>query len=214
MAIGSSDETIEDNEIDSGKIKPEWLESFLKKTFFDSCSTHQEVRRNECNRYCINCDTSICLHCVTSGCHHEHKLLKIYRHVYKDVVPLEEIGQYMDCSKIQPYRCNKSLVVALSPLPHSGPKPDNLARCVICTRRLVDATAYSYCSISCKVEAVLKQSDTFTPPIPPLEAPASPSEDTSDRGKRKQDSPENTPDLRSKRTTHQRKGIPRRSPLF
>ncbi|GAB2299181.1 hypothetical protein Dimus_033253, partial [Dionaea muscipula] len=143
---------------------PKWLDFFLQKTFFDSCTVH-EIRRNEKNKYCINCNASVCQYCVTLGPHHKHKLLKIYRHVYKDVVPLDEIEEHLDCTAIQPYRCNRQLVIALTPLPHSGSKPDDEATCEICKRRLVDATVYSYCSISCKVEAYFRKQDDSTPPF-------------------------------------------------
>lgn len=80
--------------------KPEWLDTFLQRTFFGSCLIHQ-VRRNELNKYCVNCDLSACQYCVSLGPHKNHKLLKIYRHVYKDVVSLGAMEKYMDCSRIQ-----------------------------------------------------------------------------------------------------------------
>ncbi|XP_074276558.1 uncharacterized protein LOC141600265 [Silene latifolia] len=147
------------------KLEPEWLEKFFKRTFFEPCSVHP-IRRNELNKYCIDCDASLCQYCVALAPHEDHRLLKIYRHVYKDVVPLDEIEQHIDCSQIQPYRCNKQLVIALTPLPHSGSKTsDDEATCQICKRKLIEFNIYNYCSISCKVEAFAKKNDTNCPPF-------------------------------------------------
>ncbi|XP_021738404.1 uncharacterized protein LOC110704893 isoform X2 [Chenopodium quinoa] len=151
-------------QVDSRKLKPGWLEKFIKKTFFEPCSEHP-IRRNELNKYCIDCDTSLCQYCVSLASHSGHRILKIYRHVYKDVVPLDEIERRIDCSKIQPYRCNRQLVVALTPLPHSGAKTNEEAACQTCRRRLIEYELYDYCSISCKVGAFLKKQNDFDPPF-------------------------------------------------
>ncbi|GMP32446.1 hypothetical protein CsSME_00006201 [Camellia sinensis var. sinensis] len=79
---------------------PEWLESLLQRTFFGSCTIH-EAPKNELKRYCINCNSSACQHCIEAGSHAEHKVLKLYRHVYKDVVPLNAMEEHIDCSEIQ-----------------------------------------------------------------------------------------------------------------
>ncbi|KAF5957973.1 hypothetical protein HYC85_005198 [Camellia sinensis] len=79
---------------------PEWLESLLQRTFFGSCAIH-EAPKNELKRYCIDCNSSACQHCIEAGSHAEHKVLKLYRHVYKDVVPLNAMEEHIDCSEIQ-----------------------------------------------------------------------------------------------------------------
>uniref|UniRef100_A0A2C9WLI5 B box-type domain-containing protein n=1 Tax=Manihot esculenta TaxID=3983 RepID=A0A2C9WLI5_MANES len=84
----------------NNKRPVEWLEGFLKRSFFESCTTHP-IRRNETNRYCINCNLSACQYCMSSANHRHHKILKIYRHVYKDVVSLAAMEKYIDCSQIQ-----------------------------------------------------------------------------------------------------------------
>jgi len=173
--------------------KPRWLEAFLRKIFFNSCSTHP-FRKNELNKYCINCNLSVCQYCIASGPHRHHKILKIYRHVYKDVVSLATMEKYIDTSQIQvwyiiwyvfihakyfmyniqnecyklcvdlvpfwlqPYKCNKRLVISLNPLPHSGSTANNETSCNTCKRKLTEPDLYRYCSISCKVMTIIWQS--------------------------------------------------------
>ncbi|KAK7385667.1 hypothetical protein VNO78_31444 [Psophocarpus tetragonolobus] len=181
--------------------KPRWLEAFLRKTFFASCTTHP-LRRNELNKYCINCNMSACQYCVSLGPHRHHKILKIYRHVYKDVVSLATMEKYIDISQIQPYKCNKRLVVSLNPLPHSGSTTNNEATCNTCSRKLTEPDLYRYCSISCKVKAVLSKLDDSDPPFissqtPPLS-----------QGKQEETSES------EKFQKRKRKGIPHRAPFF
>ncbi|XAR58127.1 hypothetical protein NMG60_11026522 [Bertholletia excelsa] len=119
-------------------------------TFFGSCEIH-EISKNELKKYCIDCKISACVHCIDAGWHAEHKVLKIYRHVYKDVVPLNQMENHIDCSNIQAYKCNKQLVISLNPLPHSGSQISGEMACETCKRRLLDPYANRYCCISCKV---------------------------------------------------------------
>lgn len=86
----------------AGNKEPKWLNGFLEKTFFDGCVAHP-IRRNELSKYCINCKRSVCQYWMSSGAHRHHKMLKVYRHVYKDVVPLAAMEIYVDCSQIQVY---------------------------------------------------------------------------------------------------------------
>ncbi|KAJ8437285.1 hypothetical protein Cgig2_010110 [Carnegiea gigantea] len=189
------------------KGKPEWIERFVRRTFFDHCSEHP-IRRNELNKYCIDCDAPLCQYCLPLSSHAGHRLLKIYRHVYKDVVLLDEIKQHIDCSQIQfswirhllytccdpleilgsalsetkayrllsnclqPYRCNKQMVVALTPLPHTGSKTNEEGTCHSCKRKLIEFDSYSYCSMSCKVEAFTKKDNDYVPPFLALVDPA------------------------------------------
>ncbi|XP_021769322.1 uncharacterized protein LOC110733565 isoform X2 [Chenopodium quinoa] len=191
-------------QVDSRKLKPGWLEKFIKKTFFEPCSEHP-IRRNELNKYCIDCDTSLCQYCVSLASHSGHRILKIYRHVYKDVVPLDEIERRIDCSKIQPYRCNRQLVVALTPLPHSGAKTNEEAACQTCRRRLIEYELYDYCSISCKVGAFLKKQNDHDPPFL-----------LRDQVEEKPISSEPAPSVPTEKLTRtrKRKGTPYRAPLF
>lgn len=151
-------------QVDFIKGKPEWIERFVRRTFFNPCSEHP-IRRNELNKYCIDCDAPLCQYCLPLSSHAGHRLLKIYRHVYKDVVLLDEIKQHIDCSQIQPYRCNKQMVVALTTLPHTGSKTNEEGTCHSCKRKLIEFDSYSYCSMSCKVEAFTKKDNDYVPPF-------------------------------------------------
>ncbi|WCJ25170.1 hypothetical protein M5689_007076 [Euphorbia peplus] len=149
MSQSSFQETEQEQVSESeNKKKPEWLEEFLRRTFFEACEIHP-IRRNETNRYCINCNLSACQYCMSSPTHRHHNILKIYRHVYKDVVSLSSMEDHFDCSQIQPYKCNKQLVISLNPLPHCGIQSNN-GVCYVCGRRLAEPHLYHYCSISCK----------------------------------------------------------------
>ncbi|KAL2515836.1 PLATZ transcription factor family protein [Forsythia ovata] len=143
-----------DSTVQCEDVMPEWLDGLLEKTFFGRCGSH-DLQKNDLNRYCITCDSSNCKYCIASGSHNEHKLLTIYRHIYQDVVPLKEIEIHLDCSKIQPYKCNKKWVVSLKPLPHngSGLHMDGDEACDVCKRKLNDYDRYRFCCLACKVQA-------------------------------------------------------------
>ncbi|KAF5957972.1 hypothetical protein HYC85_005197 [Camellia sinensis] len=51
-----------------------------------------------------------------------------------------------------PYKCNKQLVIALNPLPHSGSQTSGEAACDTCSRKLLNPNTNHYCSIACKVQ--------------------------------------------------------------
>ncbi|XP_057523389.1 uncharacterized protein LOC130803231 isoform X2 [Amaranthus tricolor] len=192
------------------KLKPKWLERFLKRTFFDPCSKHP-IRRNESNKYCIDCDAALCQYCLSLASHTKHRVLKIYRHVYKDVVPLDEIERHIDCSRIQPYRCNRQLVISLSPLPHTGSwgKTNEESSCQTCKRKLIEHEIFSYCSISCKVDAFLKKPDESSPPFLLLDntEPEAP-EDAS------QEASQDVEQEPAPKKIRKRKGIPHRAPFY
>ncbi|MED6122004.1 hypothetical protein PIB30_035542 [Stylosanthes scabra] len=109
---------------------------------------------------------------------------------------MDSMREHIDCSQIQPFKCNKLWVIALDPLPHRGSvKRSRESSCKTCTRKLGSPNLYCYCSISCKVRAVLKKSDDSAPPFMLL----------------KEDLKEEP--VASKRV-NKRKGIPVRAPFF
>ncbi|KAK6123001.1 hypothetical protein DH2020_043248 [Rehmannia glutinosa] len=134
---------------------PLWLEQFMGKTFFEKCLVHP-LPGNVLNRYCITCDAPACKHCLSAGHNKEHKVLTIYRHVYQDVVPIDQMKDHIDCEKIQTYKCNKKWVVSLKPLPHTGSGSLIVGdgACEVCRRKLTERDGHlCFCSIACKFEA-------------------------------------------------------------
>ncbi|KAK4437134.1 hypothetical protein Salat_0047300 [Sesamum alatum] len=148
-----------ENAIQGANNVPKWLDQFLEKTFFRKCSAHH-LRKNDLNRYCITCNASACKHCIATGVHIEHKVLTIYRHVYQDVVPLNQMENHLDCSKIQTYKCNKKWVISLTPLPHtgSGLLIEGDGACKVCKRKLTERSdRFCFCSIACKFQAISRR---------------------------------------------------------
>ncbi|KAL6497386.1 hypothetical protein OROGR_029315 [Orobanche gracilis] len=155
MSTSSSKEVmLKVDKIIQSRSFPIWVDSFLEKIFFEKCPSH-DSQKNELNRYCINCDASICRYCIAYGGHRNHRVLTIYRHVYQNVVPLSEMEMHINCDRIQPYKCNKKWVVSLNPLPHngSGSLIEGDGACNICKRKLTDPDRFRFCSITCKLHA-------------------------------------------------------------
>ncbi|KAL7000802.1 hypothetical protein U1Q18_001952 [Sarracenia purpurea var. burkii] len=143
------------------KIKPEWITSLLKSKFFGSCDYHKELRKNETNVFCIDCNLCFCKHCIASSTHRLHRWLQICKYVYQDVARLQDIQKFLDCSKIQTYKINGEKAVHLHPRPQSkDPKSSKLktgASCEACGRHIQDASRF--CSIACKVTIVAEMSN-------------------------------------------------------
>ncbi|PIM99775.1 hypothetical protein CDL12_27725 [Handroanthus impetiginosus] len=191
-------------------VFPKWVGGLLEKTFFDKCPTH-DLQKNELNRYCISCDASTCRYCVKDGNHDDHKILTIYRHIYQDVVHLNEIEKHIDCEKIQPYKCNKKWVLSLTPLPHngSGSLIEGDGACCVCRRKLTDPERFRFCSIACKVEAILVRMGSIHPPAPGVGTSESKVEVEQIEKKEEVEQTKN-----KKGRKRSRKGVPRRAPLF
>ncbi|KAG8379201.1 hypothetical protein BUALT_Bualt07G0064000 [Buddleja alternifolia] len=143
------------------------------------------------------------MYCIVFGQHDEHKILTIYRHVYQDVVPLNEMENHINCEKIQPYKCNKKWVVSLTPLPHngSGSLIEGDGACNVCKRKLTDPDRFRFCSIACKVQAISERGGV-------IQRPPGSGVGTSQT----RDQVEQQKSLTGRK--HTRKGVPHRAPLF
>ncbi|OIW02648.1 hypothetical protein TanjilG_29424 [Lupinus angustifolius] len=216
MSASSSRKVKKNEQVAQCKVnKPRWLDALLGETFFDSCEAHP-FRRNELNQYCINCNQPACRFCVSSGPHDHHQILQIYRYVYRDAVYLSDMKKFIDCSGIQPYKCNSKWVISLNPLPHNGSAVNYEASCSICSRKLTEPHKYSYCSISCKVKAVLEKPNDSFPPFISIQSPShetqeETSEPQMEEATEQQNEETSKPQSLRKR---RRKGTPHRAPFF
>ncbi|PKA56067.1 hypothetical protein AXF42_Ash015552 [Apostasia shenzhenica] len=132
---------------------PGWLGGLVEETFFVGCGTHDTMKKNEKNIFCLDCCTSICPHCATS--HPSHPLLQVRRYVYNDVVRLDDLEKLIDCSFVQPYTINSAKVIFLKPRPQSRPFKGSGNICLSCDRILQEP--FHYCCLTCKVEHVVMQ---------------------------------------------------------
>ncbi|KAJ7562562.1 hypothetical protein O6H91_03G074500 [Diphasiastrum complanatum] len=141
--------------------RPAWLDALLTKKFFIACTEHANLKKNETNIFCIDCNDGICQHCLPV--HQAHRLIQIRRYVYHDVIRLQDIQKLIDCSQVQTYIINSARVVFLNQRPQ--PRPSKLGNaCETCDRSLQDS--YRYCSLACKVDAVIRQGQDLRNLIP------------------------------------------------
>ncbi|RZC31087.1 hypothetical protein D0Y65_002195 [Glycine soja] len=78
---------------------PNWLLILKEEKFFTRCLIHDSVKKNEKNILCLDCCTSICLHCLPF--HRSHVLLQIRRRMYNDVLRLGDAQTLLNCSPVQ-----------------------------------------------------------------------------------------------------------------
>ncbi|KAH9746196.1 B box-type domain-containing protein [Citrus sinensis] len=138
-------------------VVPPWVIAMYKTMFFRNCMVHPNTKKNEQDRFCIDCLCSFCSHCIPA--HTRHKHVKIRRYVYNDVINRHDLCKLFDCSGIQTYHTNKTKVLFLKQRNHhqqqqQQQQPINSKdySCIICDRNLQDNSLY--CSIACKVVAI------------------------------------------------------------
>uniref|UniRef100_A0A5B7AVE0 B box-type domain-containing protein n=1 Tax=Davidia involucrata TaxID=16924 RepID=A0A5B7AVE0_DAVIN len=137
--------------LDSSHL-PRWLEVLLGEKFFNACIIHEDAKKNEKNVYCLDCCESICPHCLSP--HRSHRLLQIRRYVYHDVIRLSDAEKLMDCAFVQSYTTNSAKVVFLNQRPQTRPFRGSGNICITCVRGLQDP--YLFCSLSCKIQHILR----------------------------------------------------------
>ncbi|KAL8157646.1 protein RGF1 INDUCIBLE TRANSCRIPTION FACTOR 1 [Apium graveolens] len=217
--------------------KVEWLRSLLRVKFFGICDDHRDLRKNEKNLFCIDCNLCLCKHCVSTSsyCSSFHRRLQICRYVYHDVVRLQDIQKFFDCSKIQTYKINGEMAIHLNPRPQlkdiKAAKLRNGAECEGCGRHIHDLPN-QFCSIACKVHIFSrmskdKEQDMISIPLREFDALSwkencdqseyidenrsslSPTDQSSEVIQCSWLSSASRP----KKLLHKRKGVPRRAPL-
>ncbi|CAA7393647.1 unnamed protein product [Spirodela intermedia] len=145
---------------------PLWVFSLLSGKFFVPCSSHEDVKKNEKNVFCLDCCAPICLHC-RRHLHRAHRLLQVRRYVYQEVVQVEDCEELFDCSSIQSYITNKAKVVFLNQRPQSRPLKSSGSWCISCQRNL--QRPYHFCSLGCKVEYLVRYEGHSGLPGPAVE---------------------------------------------
>ncbi|KAJ4820008.1 PLATZ transcription factor family protein [Rhynchospora pubera] len=143
--------------MEQGKApSPEWLLPLLESKFFEQCERHLNQRKNEINRFCMECADSLCPNCVTEHFRkgEKHHFLQIRHYVHSDVVRVDDITKLLDITKIQQYIANGAKVVHLNPKT-SKANPEGVTKsyiggtpCTICTRAISKPNLF--CSIACK----------------------------------------------------------------
>lgn len=82
----------------SNERKQDWLGVLINNSF-GNCEDHEDVKFNEKNVFCVDCEISLCRHCKEA--HSLHRRFQIYRYCYQDVVRHSDLLKYFDCSNIQ-----------------------------------------------------------------------------------------------------------------
>ncbi|KMZ69624.1 PLATZ transcription factor family protein [Zostera marina] len=147
---------------------PKWLNSVLGEPFFTLCEDHKDCRKNEKNIYCLDCDARICQNCLvcldsSKYSHLQHNLLRIRRYVYQDVIRIQDLHKFMDCTKIQSFTVNAAKVILLNPKKKNKTTDysfKDFHGCANCRRIISHPNLY--CSISCKVTRLDKFDNVCT----------------------------------------------------
>ncbi|CAN1327791.1 Protein RGF1 INDUCIBLE TRANSCRIPTION FACTOR 1 [Linum perenne] len=149
---------------DHRRRPPAWLQGLIGESFFETCGTHVERRKNEKNVFCLLCCLTICPHCFPS--HPSHPLLQVRRYVYHDVVRLGDLEKLIDCSYIQPYTINSAKVIFLKQraVQSRCGKGGGGNICFTCDRILQHP--FHFCSLSCKVEHMVEEGQDLSCIIP------------------------------------------------
>ncbi|KAL9454124.1 hypothetical protein AB3S75_009682 [Citrus x aurantiifolia] len=207
----------------------DWLTTLLKSQFFGPCMEHLELKKNEKNVFCMDCNIGFCRNCEDN--HSRHRRLQICKYVYQDVVRFQDIQKHLDCSKIQTYKINGEKAVHLNPRPQlKDAKPSTKSKtggsCEACGR-YIQELPNRFCSIACKLCVVpLSPKDQIqnginitTFPVEKIwNQESSTSEKESSLTQNDAASDDNrsgeNPALRPRTNISKRKGIPRRAHLI
>ncbi|KAF6263735.1 PLATZ transcription factor-domain-containing protein [Scenedesmus sp. NREL 46B-D3] len=132
-----------------------WLHNMLHTQFFTPCQLHKEHKKNEATYFCADCgvsSTPLCGHCLSQ--HAGHRVIQIRRYVYCDVVRACDMSPHLDITGVQTYTINQAKVMFLNQRPQSKMgRPGAPDACHTCARTLREGC--SYCSLACKLEALV-----------------------------------------------------------
>ncbi|PHU04296.1 hypothetical protein BC332_25118 [Capsicum chinense] len=145
-------------QLDYTQHLPQWLGALLSEKFFNACIFHEDAKKNEKNVFCLDCCEGLCPRCLNT--HRSHRLLQIRRYVYHDVIRLGDANKLLDCGFVQSYITNSAKVIFLNQRPQMRASRYSGNCCIICDRGLQDP--FLFCSVSCKVQHILKTEGELT----------------------------------------------------
>ncbi|KAL5763173.1 hypothetical protein ACOSP7_019437 [Xanthoceras sorbifolium] len=203
-------------------VLPQWLFVMYNTMFFRTCTVHPNTKKNELDRFCIDCLCSLCSNCLSA--HIRHKHVKIRRYVYSDVINRHDLCKLFNCSGIQTYHTNKTKVLFLKQRNHHHQQQQINSKdysCIICDRNLQDNSLY--CSIACKVVAIygdkhkeeIKNSHVSHNEI--VHRIKNNDQDEDEDENEDEDKDEGyltTPSLKERHRKRSRKGVPLRAPIL
>ncbi|KAI8537729.1 hypothetical protein RHMOL_Rhmol09G0047500 [Rhododendron molle] len=70
-----------------------------RTVYYAACITHPDTKKNDLDRFCIDCIRAFCYHCLPA--HARHTYVKIRRYVYCEVINKQDLCKLFDCSGIQ-----------------------------------------------------------------------------------------------------------------
>lgn len=86
---------------------PPWLKPMLKASYFNSCATHGNSNKSECNMYCLDCiGNALCSYCLIH--HRDHRVLQVISHS-----PPLSISEWFDASIWYPTSARRILFFTL-----------------------------------------------------------------------------------------------------
>ncbi|KAL4362992.1 hypothetical protein GQ457_04G009530 [Hibiscus cannabinus] len=189
-------------------VVPPWVIVMYNTIFFENCVSHPDEKKNELDRFCIDCLKSFCSHCLSS--HALHKHIKIRRYIYNDVINRQDLNKLFNCTGIQTYHTNKAKVLFLKQRTQSHQQQQRSnsrdCRCSICDKGLQDTTSL-YCSIACKVLDIHRDEESEETSNHKLMGCLQHEEDDQEIYVR-------LPLTKKPRLRQTRKGVPLRSPMF
>ncbi|KAM7487773.1 hypothetical protein LguiB_025257 [Lonicera macranthoides] len=90
---------------------PEWLKVMYNTVYFEACTTHRHEKKDQ---FCIDCCISLCSNCLPIHNHRfnpPHKIVKIRRYVYCEVIKRQDLSKHFNCSGIQVFAKEKTIQV-------------------------------------------------------------------------------------------------------